>query len=157
VKRLNRLCWRATLEARYAPAIKAQALGEGLRAHLLEKLNRYETHLDRKFERNYRNNVLAMLCFEAEGERYFDNFDIDATATSTSERAFLISMGMTEEEADAELNASRQAQPGGVGEVQAPVDEAPAAGPGEGGGKGVQGGEVEGAHAGAGGAGKCIA
>ncbi len=43
-------------EARYAPAIKAQALGEGLRPHLLEKLNRYETHLDRKFER-----TLAML------------------------------------------------------------------------------------------------
>ncbi len=49
-------CFRATLEARYTPAIKAQALGEGLRPHLLEKLNRYETHLDRKFER-----TLAML------------------------------------------------------------------------------------------------
>ena len=43
-------------EAQFTPAIKAQALGEGLRAHLLEKLNRYETHLDRKFER-----TLAML------------------------------------------------------------------------------------------------
>ena len=32
-------------------AIKAQALGEGLQAYRLEKLNRYETHLDRKFER----------------------------------------------------------------------------------------------------------
>ncbi len=49
-------CFRATLEARYAPAIRAQALGESLRPHLLEKLNRYETHLDRKFER-----TLAML------------------------------------------------------------------------------------------------
>jgi hypothetical protein len=53
---LDPLCGRAALEARYAPAIKAQALGEGLRPHLLEKLNRYETHLDRKFER-----TLAML------------------------------------------------------------------------------------------------
>lgn len=43
-------------EARYQPAIKAQTLGEGLQAHRLEKLNRYETHLDRKFER-----TLAML------------------------------------------------------------------------------------------------
>jgi hypothetical protein len=49
-------CFRAMLEARYTPAIKTQALGEGLRPHLLEKLNRYETHLDRKFER-----TLAML------------------------------------------------------------------------------------------------
>ena len=49
-------CWRAVQEARYAPAIKAQTLGEGLRPHMLEKLNRYETHLDRKFER-----TLAML------------------------------------------------------------------------------------------------
>jgi hypothetical protein len=53
---LDPCCFRATLEARYAPAIKAQAIGEGLRPHLLEKLNRYETHLDRKFER-----TLAML------------------------------------------------------------------------------------------------
>ncbi len=53
---LEPCCFRATLEARYTPAIKVQALGEGLRPHLLEKLNRYETHLDRKFER-----TLAML------------------------------------------------------------------------------------------------
>ncbi|WP_287652128.1 hypothetical protein [Accumulibacter sp.] len=53
---LEPFCIRATLEARYTPAIRAQALGEGLRPHLLEKLNRYETHLDRKFER-----TLAML------------------------------------------------------------------------------------------------
>ena len=53
---LDPSCWRAAREARYTPAIKAQALGEGLRPHLLEKLNRYETHLDRKFER-----TLAML------------------------------------------------------------------------------------------------
>lgn len=43
-------------EVRFQPAIKAQTLGEGLQAHRLEKLSRYETHLDRKFER-----TLAML------------------------------------------------------------------------------------------------
>lgn len=42
-------------EAQLTP-FKAQTLGEGLRAHQLEKLNRYEIHLDRKFER-----TLAML------------------------------------------------------------------------------------------------
>ncbi len=49
-------CWRAARDAQYAPAIKAQTLGEGLQVYRLEKLNRYETHLDRKFER-----TLAML------------------------------------------------------------------------------------------------
>lgn len=53
---LEPLCYQMEREARFTPAIKAQTLGEGLRAHLLEKLNRYETHLDRKFER-----TLAML------------------------------------------------------------------------------------------------
>jgi hypothetical protein len=77
-----------------------------------------------------------------------DAFDIDAPVASSNERAFLIAMGLTEEEADEELNASRQAQPGSVGEVQAPVDEAPAAGPGEGGGKGAQVGADAGANAG---------
>ena len=48
---LEPICYRMVKEAEYTPAIKAQTLGEGLRAHLLEKLNRYETHLDRKFER----------------------------------------------------------------------------------------------------------
>ena len=38
------------------PAILAQTLGEGLQPNRLEKLSRYETHLDRKFER-----ILAML------------------------------------------------------------------------------------------------
>lgn len=33
-----------------------QTIGEGLQAYKLEKLSRYETHLDRKFERS-----LAML------------------------------------------------------------------------------------------------
>jgi hypothetical protein len=50
------VCIRLELEARYQPQIKAQALGEGLQAHRLLNLNRYETHLDRKFER-----TLAML------------------------------------------------------------------------------------------------
>ncbi len=50
------ICYQMAREAKFTPAIKAQTLGEGLRAHLLEKLNRYETHLDRKFER-----TLAMI------------------------------------------------------------------------------------------------
>ena len=36
--------------------MRAQTLGEGLLVDRLEKLNRYETHLDRKFQR-----ILAML------------------------------------------------------------------------------------------------
>ena len=47
-------CRQMVVEAHGHEAIKA--LGEGLQAHRLEKLNRYETHLDRKFER-----TLAML------------------------------------------------------------------------------------------------
>ena len=43
-------------EARHHQAIVNQTLGEGLQAWKLEKLSRYETHLDRKFER-----TLAML------------------------------------------------------------------------------------------------
>ena len=43
-------------EARHHDAIKAQTLGEGLQARRLEKLNRHEVHLDRKFQR-----TLAML------------------------------------------------------------------------------------------------
>lgn len=49
-------CIRTMKEIQHQPAIRAQTLGEGLPAHRLEKLNRYETHLDRKFER-----TLAML------------------------------------------------------------------------------------------------
>ena len=55
-EKLRPICYRMEKEARYQPAIKAQTLGEGVQAHRLEKLNRYETHLDRKFER-----TLAML------------------------------------------------------------------------------------------------
>ena len=40
-----------TKTARSLPAIKSQVSGEGLQAHKLEPLNRYEVHLDRKFER----------------------------------------------------------------------------------------------------------
>lgn len=43
-------------EARHHDAIVNQTIGEGLQAYRLEKLTRYETHLDRKFER-----TLAML------------------------------------------------------------------------------------------------
>lgn len=53
---LEPLCMGMEKTARHHEAIKVQALGEGLQAHRLEKLNRYETHLDRKFER-----TLAML------------------------------------------------------------------------------------------------
>ena len=53
---LGPFCRQTEMEVRHHGAIKAQALGEGLQAHRLEKLNRYETHLDRKFER-----TLAML------------------------------------------------------------------------------------------------
>ena len=38
-------------EARYHEDIKNQALGQGLIAYKLQQLSRYETHLDRKFER----------------------------------------------------------------------------------------------------------
>ena len=41
---------------RHHDAIVNQAVGEGLQAYKLESLSRYETHLDRKFER-----ILAML------------------------------------------------------------------------------------------------
>jgi len=51
LKHLEPFCMQAEKEARHHDAIKAQALGEGLQAYRLEKLNRYETHLDRKFER----------------------------------------------------------------------------------------------------------
>lgn len=49
-------CQRLVAEMSNQAAIKAQAIGEGIHAHRLETLGRYETHLDRKFER-----TLAML------------------------------------------------------------------------------------------------
>lgn len=48
---LEPICHSTEKEARHHEAIKAQTLGEGLQVHRLEKLTRYETHLDRKFER----------------------------------------------------------------------------------------------------------
>jgi hypothetical protein len=54
--RLYPFCITQEKEARHHEAIKNQAVGEGLHAYKLEKLSRYETHLDRKFER-----TLAML------------------------------------------------------------------------------------------------
>jgi len=53
---LEPICLQMQQEARFQPEIKQQAIGESLQMHRLEKLNRYETHLDRKFER-----TLAML------------------------------------------------------------------------------------------------
>ena len=50
------LCHSQEKESRHHDAIVNQTIGEGLQAYKLEKLSRYETHLDRKFER-----TLAML------------------------------------------------------------------------------------------------
>lgn len=50
------VCYQQEKEARHHDAIVNQTIGEGLQAYKLEKLSRYETHLDRKFER-----TLAML------------------------------------------------------------------------------------------------
>lgn len=54
--RLEPFCYRYEKEARNHEAIKAQTLGEGMQVYRLQNLSRYETHLDRKFER-----TLAML------------------------------------------------------------------------------------------------
>ena len=48
--------YRQEKAIRHHDAIVNQTIGEGLQAYRLEKLSRYETHLDRKFER-----TLAML------------------------------------------------------------------------------------------------
>jgi len=53
---LSPLCDQQEKESRHHDAIVNQTIGEGLQAYRLEKLSRYETHLDRKFER-----TLAML------------------------------------------------------------------------------------------------
>ena len=50
------VCYQQEKASRHHEAIKNQTIGEGLHASKLEKLSRYETHLDRKFER-----TLAML------------------------------------------------------------------------------------------------
>ena len=53
---LSPYCVQQEKESRHHDAIVNQTIGEGLQAYRLEKLSRYETHLDRKFER-----TLAML------------------------------------------------------------------------------------------------
>jgi hypothetical protein len=53
---LSPLCHQQEKESRHHDAIVNQTIGEGLEPNRLEKLSRYETHLDRKFER-----TLAML------------------------------------------------------------------------------------------------
>lgn len=53
---LSPLCHQQEKESRHHAAIVNQTIGEGLQAYKLERLSRYETHLDRKFER-----TLAML------------------------------------------------------------------------------------------------
>lgn len=55
-RHLEPLCMAIESALENHAAIKSQALGEGMQIYRLEKLNRYETHLDRKFER-----TLAML------------------------------------------------------------------------------------------------
>ena len=48
---LSPVCYQQEKESRHHEAIVNQTIGEGLQAYKLEKLSRYETHLDRKFER----------------------------------------------------------------------------------------------------------
>ena len=55
-KHATPFCYSQEKESRHHDAIVNQTIGEGLHASKLEKLSRYETHLDRKFER-----TLAML------------------------------------------------------------------------------------------------
>jgi len=55
-EQLSPACHQQEKESRHHDAIVNQTIGEGLQAYRLEKLSRYETHLDRKFER-----TLAML------------------------------------------------------------------------------------------------
>jgi len=55
-EQLEPACRRIRQAWTLAPEIRSQTLGEGVQADRLEKLSRYETHLDRKFER-----TLAML------------------------------------------------------------------------------------------------
>ena len=53
---LTPFAYQQEKESRHHDAIVNQTIGEGLQANWLEQLSRYETHLDRKFER-----TLAML------------------------------------------------------------------------------------------------
>jgi len=54
--KLEPVCISMINEAKHQPAIKAQTFGKSLQPQQFETLNRYETHLDRKFER-----TLAMI------------------------------------------------------------------------------------------------
>lgn len=55
-ERVTPFVFQQEKESRHHDAIVNQTIGEGLQAYRLEQLSRYETHLDRKFER-----TLAML------------------------------------------------------------------------------------------------
>ena len=50
-KQVLPFCYQQEKESRHHDAIVNQTIGEGLQAYKLEQLSRYETHLDRKFER----------------------------------------------------------------------------------------------------------
>jgi hypothetical protein len=67
-------------KARHHEAIKAQARIEGLQVHGLEKLTRYETHLDRKFARTL-STLLKMK--KLRNERIFNEWQSDAKPTAT--------------------------------------------------------------------------
>lgn len=56
IRDLMPFCNSRLAEIRHHEAIKRQVVGEGIGAPIMENLSRYETHLDRKFER-----TLAML------------------------------------------------------------------------------------------------
>ena len=51
IERVTPIVYRLEKQSRHHDAIVNQTIGEGLEAHRLEQLSRYETHLDRKFER----------------------------------------------------------------------------------------------------------
>ena len=51
VERVTPIVYQQEKQPRHHDAIVNQTIGEGLQAYKLEKLSRYETHLDRKFER----------------------------------------------------------------------------------------------------------
>ena len=50
-KQVLPFCYQQEKESRHHDAIVNQTIGEGFQAYKLEQLSRYETHLDRKFER----------------------------------------------------------------------------------------------------------
>lgn len=50
-ERVTPLVYQMEKESRHHDATVNQTIGEGAQAHRLKQLSRYETHLDRKFER----------------------------------------------------------------------------------------------------------